>query len=126
VAGDVAGLFRQQENDGIGDFVGLTDPPHRNKCGVVVRVTFGPFGQSRRLRRAWDDRIHPDAPVGVLMRYKAGPVARLLDLQRPSVELRSTGLATENTRDLLSQCDACHDADGLKPWATTNFLMRAI
>jgi hypothetical protein len=114
------------EDDGVGDFLGLTDSAHRNERGIAARVTSSHFGQERRLHRAGADRIHPDAPFGVLMRYEAASVERHLDLQRPSVELKPAGLETEKSHDMLSQFVACYDADALRPWATTNFLMRAI
>jgi hypothetical protein len=91
-----------------------------------MRVASGPFGQERRLHRARADGIHPDALLGVLMRYEAASVERHLDLQRPSVELKPAGLETEKSHDMLSQFVACYDADALRRWATTNFLMRAI
>ena len=59
--GDVPGLVRKKEHDGIGDFVRLTDPTHRDKRGVAMRVASGPFGQERRLHRAGADRVHSDA-----------------------------------------------------------------
>jgi hypothetical protein len=85
---DVPGLVRQQEDDGIGDFLGLNDSTHRNECGVAMRVASGPFGQERRLQRPGAGCICPDAPFGVLMRYEAASVERHLDLQRSSVELK--------------------------------------
>ena len=60
------------------------------------------------------------------MRYEAASVERLPELQRPSVELKSAGLATEKAHDMRVQFVACYDADAITPWATTSFLMRAI
>ena len=99
------------EDNGIGDSLGLTDPPHRDERGIAVRVTSSPFGQERRLHRAGADCIHPDVPFGVLMRYEAASVERHLDLRRPSVELKPAGLETEKSHDMLSQFVACYDAD---------------
>ena len=62
-------------------------------------------------------------------RYPASrrrPSGALLGLQRSSVELKSAGQRPEKARYMLLQSFAYHDASGLGPWATTNFLMRAI
>jgi hypothetical protein len=90
------------ENDGIGDFMGLTDSTDPHERGTATRVAAGPFGQERRLHPAGADRIHPDAPFGVLMRYEAASVERHLDLRRPIVELKPAGLETEKSHDMLS------------------------
>jgi hypothetical protein len=106
--------------------MGLTDSTHRHERRTAMRVAAGPFGQEQRLHRAGADSIYPDASFGVLMRYEAASAERQLDLQRPGVELKSAGLGTEKSHDMLSQFVACYDADALRPWATTSFLMRAI
>jgi hypothetical protein len=66
VAGDIAGFVRQEPHHGVGNFVRLAYPSHRDEGGVAVWVATRTLCQKRRLDRAGANRIDPNVQFGAV------------------------------------------------------------